>query len=77
MQVGERHFLIGQNATDCRQRRDHPWRWGHVRGGGMRLGVEPPLEVASLLSMGLAVVWGVGALDAVALRVEALSGDPS
>ena len=40
--------------------------------GGMRLGVEPPLEVALPLSMGLVVVWGVGALDAIALRIEAL-----
>ena len=44
--------------------------------GGMRLGVEPPLKVASPLPMGLAGVWGVGDLDAVALRVEALSGGP-
>ena len=45
--------------------------------GGMRLGVELPLGVASPLSMGLVVVLGVGALDTIALRVEALSGGPS
>ena len=44
--------------------------------GGMRLGVKSPLEVASLLLMGLAAVWRVGALDVVALIEEELRGVP-
>ena len=45
--------------------------------GGMRLGVEPPLEVVLPLAMGVVAVWGAGALDAIVLRVEALSGGTS
>ena len=35
------------------------------------------MEVASPLLMGLAEVWGVDALGAVALRVEEMSGGTS
>ena len=42
----------------------------------MRLKVESPLEVVLLLSMGLAMVWGVAAVYAVALRVEELIMGP-
>ena len=45
----------------------HAWR-------GMLLGVEKPLEVSLPLSMGLVVVSGVGALDAIVPRVDALIG---
>ena len=39
--------------------------------------VEPPLEVVSPLEMGVVAVWGVGALDAIVLRVEAVIGSTS
>ena len=39
--------------------------------------MESHLEVASLLLMGLAAVWGVAGMGAVALRVAALIGGPS
>ena len=39
--------------------------------GVMLLGMEPPLEVASLLSLGVVAGWVVGALAAILIRLEA------
>ena len=36
------------------------------------MGVEPPFEVVSPLSLGVLTGWVVGALDVILLRVEAL-----
>ena len=34
MQASKKQILLSQNVADCRQRHDHPWKWGHVRAGG-------------------------------------------